>query len=200
MEIKQIIIWLILIGVITISYQYFVDNIGLSKVVSEIDGETYKVRDLDDKQEAANYLSKIKIKLEKFVNDLSEEFKENKNIIRLNKKFCSCILFENNPKNGYTTYTQNKCQSMGICIRKNDTSSTVATNGFTDYNTIMFVLMHEFAHIMSINNDPAHITDEFWDNFRFILNQAVKKGIWKYQDYRLNPVPYCGTYIRSVPI
>ena len=42
-----------------------------------------------------------------------------------------------------------------------------------DMNTMMFVALHELAHVMTIS--IGHTT-EFWDFFRYILSHAIH---WK---------------------
>jgi hypothetical protein len=41
---------------------------------------------------------------------------------------------------------------------------------------------------------------EFWTNFRYILEESIQIGIYKYQDFRRNPVDYCGTRITDTPL
>jgi hypothetical protein len=40
-------------------------------------------------------------------------------------------------------------------------------------------------------------TAEFKENFKFLLVQANKIGIYKITDYRRNPVDYCGMTINE---
>ena len=47
----------------------------------------------------------------------------------------------------------------------------------------MFVAFHEMAHVMSLS--VGH-TDEFWNNFKFILKNAIKIGVYKYVDFLQN--------------
>jgi hypothetical protein len=43
-------------------------------------------------------------------------------------------------------------------------------------------------------------TQEFWDNFRFILKNAIQKGYYTIQDFKKQPVRYCGTNITDSPL
>ena len=45
----------------------------------------------------------------------------------------------------------------------------------------MFVALHELSHVAS--KSIGH-TDEFWDNFKFILIESEKIGIYKPIDYK----------------
>ena len=53
------------------------------------------------------------------------------------------------------------------------------------------------AHIMSLTY--GH-NAEFMQNFQFLLHEAIKKGIWKKINFRLNPMEYCGMNVTSSPI
>ena len=67
---------------------------------------------------------------------------------------------------------------------------------FEDDNTIMFVIIHELAHIMTTS--IGH-TKEFWDNMKYLLEEANKLGLYKIIDYSNNNIEYCGMYIKSTP-
>ena len=59
-----------------------------------------------------------------------------------------------------------------------------------------FVAIHELSHVMSI--DIGH-GDEFWTNFKFLLENAEKAGIYKNIDYKETPQTYCGMEITDNP-
>ena len=42
-------------------------------------------------------------------------------------------------------------------------------------------------------------TKEFWQNFKFLLKNAVKIGIYKPVDYKNKPKNYCGMKITDNP-
>jgi predicted metal-dependent hydrolase len=60
----------------------------------------------------------------------------------------------------------------------------------------MFVAIHEIAHIMTLS--VGH-TEEFWQNFKFLLEHAVQLGIYEPIDYKKNPKNYCGMTISDNP-
>jgi hypothetical protein len=43
-------------------------------------------------------------------------------------------------------------------------------------------------------------TQEFWTNFRRLLHDAVKIGIYSSVNYAQKPTPYCGMVISDSPI
>jgi hypothetical protein len=66
-----------------------------------------------------------------------------------------------------------------------------------DENTVMFVILHEMAHLMT--ESIGHLP-EFWSNFRRILGDAVRVGIYRPVNYAHTPMPYCGKMITDSPI
>lgn len=66
-----------------------------------------------------------------------------------------------------------------------------------DPDTATLVLTHELSHICT--ESEGH-TPEFWDNFRFILKEAVAAGLYRYQNFEDTPVTFCGSKIESSPL
>ena len=62
---------------------------------------------------------------------------------------------------------------------------------------MMFVALHELAHIMT--KSIGH-TEEFWNNFRYLLKKAIKLGLYNDVNFEKNPVDYCGTKITNSPL
>ena len=65
-----------------------------------------------------------------------------------------------------------------------------------DENLLMFVALHELAHVMT--KSIGH-TDEFWNNFKFLLKHAAENNLYKKHDFRKKPEKYCGTTITDSP-
>ena len=61
----------------------------------------------------------------------------------------------------------------------------------------MFVVLHELAHVCT--ESTGH-TKEFWDNFKWILEESINIGIYTKQDFKLNNVEYCGMTITDSPL
>ena len=159
----------------------------------------YLVRNLPDKEEAALLLSKIRDRLSKIVEHVSkdidkkEQSKEhNHSLKRLKKNYKPNNITESSPGNKYTSYSINKGDKIVFCLRAKDGS-----NDLVDINTMMFVAIHELAHLMT--KSIGHTT-EFWDNMRFLLNVGIEIGVYKKQDFNNNPVDYCGTKITDTPL
>jgi len=156
---------------------------------SKKDNIEYYVRDLDNSQEAAEKLSVINTKLQKLINSLDEN--ERKGIDRLKKRYNPKTLVETEESSKYTSYSLNKGEKIALCIReKNDPMK------FETDNTIIFVAIHELAHIMtkSVGHPP-----EFWDNMGFLLKKADELDIYEPIDYSKNNTEYCGMDITTTP-
>ena len=159
----------------------------------------YLVRNLPDKEEAALLLSKIRDRLSSIVEkvcseiDTKDNSKEHNNSLkRLKKNFKPNNITESSPGNKYTSYSINKGDKIVFCLRAKDGS-----NDLVDINTMMFVAIHELAHLMT--KSIGHTT-EFWDNMRFLLKEGIEIGVYKKQDFNSVPVDYCGTKITDTPL
>ena len=155
-------------------------------------GNEYLVRNLPDKVEAANKLGSISDSLKNLVNGLNEN-DDNKGeyIKNLKESFNPEYITENIPGSIYVAYSVNKGEELSLCIRDKDTEE------FIDDNTIIFVAIHELSHIMT--PETGH-TPLFWDNMKYLLEQASSQGIYMPVDYSQSPVEYCGMDINSTPM
>ena len=161
-------------------------------VTSTVDQQTYLVQSLPDKQAAADLIARIRGKLEQFVDHLKKNFSEDVRVERIQENFRSDKISEGSKNSKYTSYSINKGEKIVLCIRSKDQQKKLV-----DLNTMMFVVLHELAHIAtkSIGHTP-----EFWDNFKWILKEAVNTGVYKSQDFNNKPVEYCGIQITDNPL
>jgi len=159
--------------------------------VQASDGQKYKVQNLPDKQEAAEHMSKIKSNLKNLVDHVKQFHDEPYK--RLVQKFNPDVLEENDLGAQSTSYSENKGEKIVVCLR----DKTTAPFPLVDLNIVMFVLIHEMAHLMTLS--VGH-TPEFWTNFRKLLHDGIECGIYTPQNYTKNPVQYCGMTISESPI
>ena len=189
---KELTILLLCIIVIFIYINFIRKSLYLDKIESSVNGKKYYVRNLPDKKEAADKLSNIGISLQSLIDSLDEKDKERgEDILRLKKSFNSDYITENIPGSMYVAYSVNKGEELSICIREKDTEK------FIDNNTIIFVAVHELAHIMT---DELGHTELFWDNMKYLLEKSSLVSIYKKIDYSKYPVMYCGMEIDSTPL
>ena len=81
---------------------------------------------------------------------------------------------------GGSSYTDNK-STITLCLNDPKTDQPY------DDNTIMYVALHELAHIIS---DKEGHGDEFKENFGKLLNEGAKRGF--YDPSKPIPSNYCG--------
>lgn len=183
---------------ITIFYVYL-ENKATDVTYVKKGGIEFLVRNLDDKEAAAKLLSDICGRLSKLVNNLNdnidakdhtEEIKGG--IKRMKKNYDPNNIVESSPGNKYTSYSINKGEKIVFCLRSKDKDQKLV-----DLNTMMFVAIHELAHLMS--KDIGH-TKEFWDNMKFLLKKGIEIDIYTKQDFNSVPVEYCGTMITDTPL
>ncbi len=164
----------------------------LTYVKSSLDNTNYLVRNRDDKNEAANMLATIKSNLTKLVEHLKENNISDPRIQRLVAKFQPNNISESLPGTSYTSYSVNKGEKIVFCIRSKDKDEKLE-----DVNTMMFVAIHEIAHIMT--KSVGH-TEEFWENMKYLLEKGIKIGVYQKVDYKNNPREYCGVKITDSPL
>jgi len=182
---------IILVTIIGIYYIYnYYTNIGLIKVRSKIDEKEYTVQVKEDSLEAANLIAKIREKLVILMEHLEKSFSLNDERVRLLKKnFRPDRLKEGVDTPGYTSYSINKGEQIVLCLRSNDK--------LVDLNTMLFVVLHELAHL---STESIGHTEEFWDNFKWILEESINIGIYTKQEFKVKNVEYCGMTITSSPL
>ena len=110
-------------------------------------------------------------------------------IIDLQKNYNPDSLFETLEGSKYTSYSVNKGEKLSLCLRKMD-------NTFVDDNTVLFVVIHELSHIMT---DEVGHTPLFWENMRYLLEEAEKLDIYRPINYKEEPQQYCGMEINTTP-
>jgi hypothetical protein len=167
------------------------DFYNLKCVVSSIDGNKYCVRERKRINEAADILATVVNKCEKLIEYLVKTYPKNAGVKRLKNKFNKEKCVETLPTSELTAYSENKGQKVAFCLSKKKNGTKLI-----DINTLTFVAIHELAHIMSVT--IGH-NDEFWDNFKFLLDNAVNIKLYDPVDYKKNPENYCGLEITDNP-
>jgi hypothetical protein len=98
------------------------------------------------------------------------------------------VVHEAEPELDTTTYTINK-SDIFMCLSSRD-----GRNEIYDTNTLMYVMIHELAHIF---NDTIGHTETFNETFIFLLQNAIEINIYSYVDYNKFPINYCGLILDS---
>ena len=171
---------------------YESDVFNLRCIVSGVDGKKYCVRERRNIVKASNLLATTTDKMQKLVENMGGKYSERDNVKRLVENFNPTTIKETLPTSEYTAYSENKGEKMAFCLNKKKGDN----DNLIDQNTLTFVAIHELAHIMSAT--VGH-NDEFWNNFKYLLDNAVEMGIYKPIDYRKDPEGYCGMDITDNP-
>ncbi len=163
----------------------------LKCIVANVDGKTYCVRERSKLTLAADRLAQANQNMQKLVNHCAKKYPNYDSIKRLVKGYNPQSIYETLPTSTYTAYSENKGEKLAFCL------DTEKKNGkLIDENTLTFVATHELAHVAC--KSIGH-TDEFWKQFKFLLEEAVDIGIYNPVDYKKNPQRYCGMSITDNP-
>ena len=163
-------------------------------VKSSVDGNTYQVRDMPDKQEAADLLARVRQRMQKLYNYLIATYPEKLQVKQLKQNFKPdpSRISESTPDAEHTSYSVNKGESVHFCLRQRQGNN----ESLVKENIMIFVALHEMAHMVTptIGHGP-----DFWNNFGWLLKIAENQGIYTYEDFSAHPVSYCGVKITDSP-
>jgi len=159
---------------------------------STINGKSYGVQEMLPN---SNLTADRIAKLEQFTNDLMEYLaaRHPKDIRtqRLLDNLAEIKMEESPFEDDTSSYTVNKGELIALCIRNKEDKD------FHDWNTLLFVLIHELAHVASITT--GH-NQEFVRNFKWLLERANEAGLYQPVDYSQNPITYCGVRVTNNPM
>ena len=183
------------------SLTYALSYVGITKgkfptvkVTSKVDGQTYSVRDMPDKQEAADLMAKVRLKMNKLKLHVESSFPDKPQVKQLSANFEAnpSRIYESTPEAEFTSYSVNKGESVYFCLREREGNN----EALVDEDIVTFVAIHEMGHMItkSIGHGP-----DFWNNFAWLLQEAERIGIYKHRDFRAHPVSYCGMKITDQP-
>ena len=194
MDKTDIFIYILIIGILGICvYMYFdSDAFQLKCIVSSVDGNKYCVREREKVQEAADMLAKITVKCKALVDFTNEHHGDKENVKRLVSGYNPQRVMETLPTSEFTAFSENKGEKLAFCLNK----KREGVSNMIDEHTLMFVAIHELAHVAT--KSIGHKT-EFWDNFKFLLENAKEAGIHVPTDYKTTPAEYCGMNIKDNP-
>lgn len=183
---------------------------GFAKV--KVGANVYKIHeDLENPVEAAKTMDKLNtVALElinymyvKYIKEpagvslIKPEYKDIviKGIKSTKKNFITANLEENIPERsgGDTSYVIDKGEVFAMCLRDPKNANKIDLK----FNDLTFVLIHEMSHLFC--REYQHTT-LFWENFKFVLQEAVLAGLYAPVDYKKYGSPYCGIVISYSPL
>ena len=185
-----------IIGFVLIACAYiYYDNsysFQLKCIVSDVDGNKYCVREREKLQQAADLLATITEKCKNLVKYVGSKHPNDDRAKRLVSGFNPKKVMETLPTSSYTAYSENKGEKVAFCLNREKTEN----DNLIDENTLMFVAIHELSHIAT--KSIGHKSD-FWENFKFLLENAKEAGIHNPVNYKKEPKEYCGMKIHDNP-
>ena len=185
-------LFIILIIVLCLRIYYESDSFQLKCIISGVDGNRYCVRDRNKVKPAANLLATVTTKCKDLVDYVNEKYPNDPKVQRLVKGFNPKKISETLPNSELTAYSENKGEKIAFCLNKKKEDN----NNLIDINTLTFVAIHELSHIMTVSIGHKQ---EFWQNFKFLLENAKSANIYVPVDYKKNPEEYCGMTISDSP-
>ena len=193
MKPQTIVVFLFIVFIIIwLATMYFnSDEYNLKCVIASKDGNRYCVRDRTHIQPAANLLSSVTANCTKMVAYMKKTHPNDPRTKRLVEGFNPKAISETLPTSELTAYSENKGQKIAFCLSKSKNGSKLI-----DLNTLTFVALHELSHIMT--SSIGHKQD-FWENFKYLLENAKQAGIYNPEDYKKKPQDYCGEKIDDNP-
>lgn len=147
--------------------------------VSAPDGTKYYVKKSENKQERAAILHTLTKRLTRFVDEASDLYPMDARIKNIQSRWDGTLSEVSGGDD--IAYSLNK-RSIHICLKH-------ARSTPRGMNTAMYVLLHELAHIAT---DEYGHTEEYWLNFRWILEVAEDLNMYTYQDFDDVDVTFCG--------
>ena len=170
---------------------YQSDAFNLKCIIASKDGNRYCVRERQKLELAANLLASVTQKMKDMVSYMKEKHPNDPRSIRLVEGFNPQKISETLPTSELTAYSENKGEKLAFCLNKKKNEDRLI-----DISTLTFVALHELSHIMT---ESIGHKQEFWQNFKFLLENAKAAGIYEPIDYKKNPQEYCGMTINDNP-
>lgn len=176
------------------AYMYYDNNdaFQLKCIVSSVDGNKYCVREREKLQIAVDLLATVTEKCRQLVKYMGDNYQELESVKRLVNGFNPKKVMETLPTSEFTAYSENKGEKVAFCLNR----SKKDNENLIDEHTLTFVAIHELSHIMTKSIGHKR---EFWDNFKFLLENAKESGIHNPVDYKNEPQEYCGMKIQDSP-
>ena len=187
--------YIILFSIIVLIVYLYVNNLfefQLKCIVSDEDGNKYCVRERSRVDDAADLLAKTTQKCKQLVEYMKNKYPDKENVKRLVDGFNPKKIMETLPTSKFTAYSENKGEKIAFCLNKQKHDN----ENLIDESTLTFVAIHELSHVMTVSIGHK---SEFWENFKFLLENAKEAGIHQPIDYKQQPKEYCGMKIHDNP-
>ncbi len=180
--------------VVTLIYKWFVKQSDpLMCIEASANHKIYCVRKRKHLDKAANLLAAATENCTKVVNYLKHKHPTDPRVIQLVEKYDSVKITETLPTDTLTAYSENKGEKMSFCL---NVSKDNEETELIDVHTLTFVALHEISHIMTTSVGHKRV---FWENFKFVLENAKEANVHTPVDYKKTPKKYCSMMIHDNP-
>ena len=160
---------------------------------SDITKKKYGIQEtLPKTREAVNMIAQIDLFIDKFVAYLDAKNPNDRRVKRLVNRIHDTKIEESPFEPDTSSYTLNKGELMAFCVRSKENP-----NDMHDYQTMLFVVIHELAHVASVSRGHGA---EFVSTFKWLLQQADESGMYSPVDYSKTPITYCGVRVTNNPL
>jgi predicted metal-dependent hydrolase len=193
MEIKINESILISIIIIFIYILYFIKKNRLTLVEAN-NNVKFMVYNDKNKVESANLLATLVDRMYKLRNNLInnkknyQEYEQYIDLLEKNFNNERTYIYENIPDSDLTSFTINKGEELGFCLKSK------ITGKFHNINLLMYVAIHEMAHMACPETGHG---DLFKRVFLFLTEKAIDMELYIKINYEINNVEYCGMILSS---
>jgi predicted metal-dependent hydrolase len=148
----------------------------------------------ENKVESANLLAMLVDRMYKLRNNLInnkkkyQEYEQYIDLLEKNFNNERTYIYENIPDSDLTSFTINKGEELGFCLKSK------ITGKFHNINLLMYVAIHEMAHMACPETGHG---DLFKKIFLFLTEKAIDMGLYTKINYEINNVEYCGMILSS---
>lgn len=196
MKKEMLLLIFIILGLILLIVYFFKNNYNdisnKTYIMSPVSNKSYLVEEMEDKYDAANILGEVELRIKKLVDYFEQNIDKYPEYKPYLQQFLSRIdkinLQENSVYNKHTSYTINKGDKVVLCLRSKKNIK------LHDINLIMYVVLHELAHIACPEVDHTKL---FTKIFIFFIEIGIMLNIYQYREYDIDPHEYCGISINE---
>lgn len=156
---------------------------------SHVTGKAYLVKNQKGSSAVADRLAELESHSRRFLHAARQLHPDDDRLSNIRKRWNGTL--SETPENAKDVAYSISKKSIFICVRAEDGVS------IADFNTCIFVLIHELAHVAT--NNWGH-TEEFWNNMQFLLEAAEAAGFYTYQNFGEKIETYCGRKLTLSPL